>query len=122
MRIGLNPYGLTYTTGLQPDADGVPNPRGIGARGFVALAHELGARCVELDSRWVLGLDAAGLQALSEKVAVSSGDGSPPVVILSHGLTQQPDESLIDRVAPGIAYQLAAPSAISFRQTQTPSV
>jgi len=103
MRIGLNPYGLTYTTGLQPDADGTANPKPVGVDGFVSLAQELGADCVELDSRWVLTLDRTGRETLAARIAGGSGGTDPPVVILSHGLSQQADESLAEPIGAAAA-------------------
>src|SRR5688572_17026321 len=103
MRLGLNPYGLTYTTGLQPDADGIANPQSVGVDGFISIAHELGAECIEIDSRWVLTLDTTGPRALAARIADRPGGDSPPVVVLSHGLTQQADESLAAPIRAAVA-------------------
>ena len=48
LAVGLNPYGLTYTLGLQGDA-------GTGLDGFLEIAEEIGARVVELHQPWLDG-------------------------------------------------------------------
>ena len=40
-RTGLNPYGLTYTLGLQGANGPRANPRGRGLEGFLQIAEEL---------------------------------------------------------------------------------
>ena len=50
LAVGLNPYGLAYTLGLQGDA-------GTGLRGFLEIAREIGARVVELHQPWLDGAD-----------------------------------------------------------------
>src|SRR5262249_54515029 len=62
---GLNPYGLTYTLGLQGDP-------GTGLDGFLEIADEIGARIVELHQPWLDGLDLA---ALAPRL-----DGRTPVI------------------------------------------
>jgi sugar phosphate isomerase/epimerase len=64
LAVGLNPYGLTYTLGLQGNADGT------GLEGFLEIAREIGARVVELHQPWLDGLDLTGLRL----------DGMIPVV------------------------------------------
>jgi sugar phosphate isomerase/epimerase len=64
--VGLNPYGLAYTLGLQGDA-------GSGLDGFLEIAGEIGARVVELHAPWLDGLDLAALKArLGDRVPVIS--------------------------------------------------
>jgi sugar phosphate isomerase/epimerase len=65
LAVGLNPYGLTYTLGLQGDA-------GTGLDGFLEIADEIGARVVELHQPWLDGLD---LGALARRL-----DGLIPIV------------------------------------------
>jgi 3-oxoisoapionate decarboxylase len=86
-RIGLNPYGLAYTVGLH--ADGTPrvNPNAIGLSGFVDLARQVGAQCIELDWRWLTPLDDADLGRLRGQLA-----GMMP--ICSFWLSQEPGETL----------------------------
>jgi sugar phosphate isomerase/epimerase len=64
LAVGLNPYGLTYTLGLQGNTDGT------GLEGFLEIAREIGARVVELHQPWLDGLDLTGLRL----------DGMIPVV------------------------------------------
>ncbi len=89
LQIGLNPYGLTYTVGLQAAGTSRANPNAIGLYGFIALAHELGASCIELDSRWLLPLSDEELGRV--RLAVLARPVTP---ICSHGLSQQPGETL----------------------------
>jgi sugar phosphate isomerase/epimerase len=86
-RVGLNPYGLTYTVGLQGADTPRANPRPIGLDGFIAIAREAGARCIELDWRWLTPMSADGLARLRDKMA-----GVTP--ICSFWLAQQPGETL----------------------------
>ena len=53
--VGLNPYGLAYTLGLQGNSDGTGLP------GFLEIAAEIGARVVELHQPWLDGVDVAAL-------------------------------------------------------------
>ena len=76
MIIGLNPYGLAYTLGLQDDA-------GTGLDGFLEIAAEIGARVVELHAPWLDGIDPA---AVARRI-----DGLIPVV--SCGLDPAGDEA-----------------------------
>ncbi|TIU03340.1 MAG: sugar phosphate isomerase/epimerase, partial [Mesorhizobium sp.] len=48
LRLGLNPFGLTYHLGLQGRGTPRHNPDGAGLEGFIALAQELGARTLEI--------------------------------------------------------------------------
>ena len=86
MIVGLNPYGLAYTLGLQGDP-------GSGLDGFLEIADEIGARVVELHAPWLDGLDLA---ALSERL----GDRVP---VVSCGLDGSDDAAL------GAAMALGAP-------------
>ena len=89
LRVGLNPYGLSYTVGLQDAATPRANPRPIGMAGFIALAREIGAKCVELDRRWLTAMPDADLARLGTDLA---GSGMTP--ICSDWLAQQPGETL----------------------------
>ncbi|HWB16930.1 MAG TPA: TIM barrel protein [Vicinamibacterales bacterium] len=87
--IGLNPYGLTYTVGLQGWGTSRANPNAVGVDGFIDIARAIGARCLELDSRWLLPLDAAALATLRDHIAPLGY-----AVIYSQGLTGEPGETL----------------------------
>src|SRR3954469_20984887 len=93
-RIGLNPYGLAYAVGLQGAGTPRANPSPIGLEGFLALARETGARCVEIHGGWLHGQSP---QALSKLRDVCRALGATPVV--SVGLTQQPGETLETAIA-----------------------
>jgi sugar phosphate isomerase/epimerase len=93
LRIGLNPYGLTYTVGLQGLGTPRANPAPAGLDGFLAIAFELGAACVELDSRWLLPLPVERLATLRDRLARRS-----IVPICSHGLDQTPHETLAEPI------------------------
>jgi sugar phosphate isomerase/epimerase len=63
LRVGLNPYGLSYTVGLQPSAPH-DRPEPIGLSGFVALSRDLGGQCIELHGRWLAPLEDAELSRM----------------------------------------------------------
>ena len=88
-RIGLNPYGLAYTVGLHGSATPRANPRPIAMRGFIDLARELDARCVELHGAWLERETDDGLKRLRDDFAEES-----VTPIVSAGLLQQPGETL----------------------------
>ncbi len=91
MRIGLNPYGLSYTAGLQGAGARCANPQPIGIEGFVHLACDLDVSCIELDWRWLVSMTDADLSRLKERL----GALTP---ICSFWLSQQPGETLKDAV------------------------
>lgn len=66
LRTGLNPYGLTYTLGLQGRGTPRANPRASGIEGFLSLAAELDARAVELWDGWLAAADLGALRARLE--------------------------------------------------------
>ena len=72
MRLSLNPYGLTYTLGLQGPGTPRANPRPRGVDGFIAIVRELGLGTIELDHRWLTPLDDAGLARLRDGSRASS--------------------------------------------------
>ncbi len=86
-RIGLNPYGLTYTLGLQGLGTSRANPRPAGLDGFIDIVRAAGARSIELDWRWLTPMSAGDLARLRDKIA-----GLIP--ICSFWLAQQPGETL----------------------------
>jgi sugar phosphate isomerase/epimerase len=89
--VGLNPYGLAYTVGFQGLGGPRVNAQPIGMDGFIAIAREAGARCIELDGRWLTPMPDGGLARLREELT-----GTP--TICSVWLTQQPGETLADAV------------------------
>lgn len=79
-RIGLNPYGLAYAVGLQGAGTSRANPSPIGLEGFMAVAREIGARCLEIHGPWLDGQPQTALdrirdecQALGMTPIVSTG-------------------------------------------------
>ena len=91
MHLSLNPYGLTYTVGLQGLGTPRANPAPIGLPGFIVLVRELGLRVIELDHRWLTPLSDAQLQRLRE-------DLHGLQTICSFWLAHQPGETLHDAV------------------------
>lgn len=100
LRVGLNPYGLTYHLGLQGRGTPRANPDGRGLEGFLELAEELRAKTLEIAEAWLLPLGDAELRALRERLMLS---GMTPVV--SSGLQQGDFEGCL-RVADGLGAKL----------------
>ena len=69
LRVGLNPYGLTYTVGLQGRGTPRGNPHATGLEGFLALATELGAKVVEVYSPWLTELGSERRRSLRARLA-----------------------------------------------------
>jgi len=86
-RVGLNPYGLAYAVGLQGAGTPRANPSAIGLEGFLALARELQAQCIEVHAPW---LDAPPARGRVRDVCAEIG----AVPVLSTGLTHEPGETL----------------------------
>src|SRR3989442_924014 len=61
--------------------------------GFIALSRDVGARCIELDHRWLRPLSLRELAELREQLAMH---GMTP--ICSAGLTQQPGDTIEEPV------------------------
>jgi sugar phosphate isomerase/epimerase len=91
LRIGLNPYGLSYAVGLQGLGTPRANPEPLGLDGFIALVRDLNLPCIELDWRWVAPLVDADLARLREAL-----QGMVP--IYSYWLAQHAGETLTDPV------------------------
>jgi sugar phosphate isomerase/epimerase len=85
LAVGLNPYGLAYTLGLQGAGTPRANPKGSGLEGFITIAAELGAKTLEIFEPWLASMNEAELRALSDRLA---GLGMTPVV--SSGLMMGP--------------------------------
>lgn len=57
LRIGLNPYGIAYSVGLQGANTPRANPRPLGLWGYLDLAEQVGAtNTIELPTAWVAAL------------------------------------------------------------------
>jgi len=91
MKIGLNPYGLTYTVGLQGRDTPRANPAPLGVEGFIDLVRELGGTCIELDWRWLVPMSSRDLAQLRERVHGLT-------TITSFWLSHQPGETLDEAV------------------------
>jgi sugar phosphate isomerase/epimerase len=88
-RVGLNPYGLAYTVGLQGAGTARANPRPIGIRGYLDLARELDARCFEVHGPWLMAMADDDLGRLRQELAEIA---LTPIV--SVGLTHERGETL----------------------------
>jgi sugar phosphate isomerase/epimerase len=94
MRVGLNPYGLAYTIGLQGAGTPRVNPSPMPMAAFIDLALDAGARSVELHGRWLTGLTSSARARLGGRLR-SSG----VVIVCSDWLAQEPGETLADPIA-----------------------
>jgi sugar phosphate isomerase/epimerase len=88
---GLNPYGVSYAAGLMAAGTPRAHPAPLGVDGFIALARGFGARCIELDHRWLTPCSDAELARIGETLG-------PVVRICSFWLAQQPGETLDDAI------------------------
>jgi sugar phosphate isomerase/epimerase len=88
--VGLNPYGLAYTLGLQGQGTPRANPKGRGLDGFIEIGREIGARVIELHNPWLAAMSDRDLAALRERIA---GYGMTPVI--SSGLPTDAQEPAI---------------------------
>ena len=64
--VGLNPYGLTYTLGLQGHGTPRANPNGRGLDGFIEIAIELRARTLEIFEPWLARMSDDELASLRD--------------------------------------------------------
>ncbi len=80
LKVGLNPYGLTYTVGLQGHGTPRANPAGTGLEGFLGIAESIGAEVVEIFSPWLTELGPEGRRALRDRL---TGSGVVPVASAS---------------------------------------
>jgi sugar phosphate isomerase/epimerase len=69
LRIGLNPYGLTYYLGLQARDTPRANPNGAGLEGFMQLAAELGAKTLEIFEPWLTAMSDDEVVTLRKRLA-----------------------------------------------------
>ena len=68
LRIGLNPYGLTYHLGIQAAGTPRANPKAVGLEGYIALATELLAKTLELWEGWTGKMSDQALFALGARL------------------------------------------------------
>jgi sugar phosphate isomerase/epimerase len=68
-RVGINPYGISYSVGSQGASSKRANPKPLLLDGFLKLAEELGVKGVELPPSMLNKLDEAALAKLHERVA-----------------------------------------------------
>jgi sugar phosphate isomerase/epimerase len=95
--VGLNPYGLAYTVGLQGSGTPRAHPSPGGLDRFLALARELGSASVEVHAPW---LDqTAGAAARVREACAALG----AVPLVSAGLTHERGETLERVVAQALA-------------------
>jgi sugar phosphate isomerase/epimerase len=90
LSVGLNPFGLAYTLGLQGRGTPRANPRGTGLEGFIAIANELGAKTLEIWEPWIADMNEPELGKLKDRLASL---GMTPVI--SGGLTTGPVDRAI---------------------------
>ena len=69
LTVGLNPYGLTYTLGLQGAGTPRANPHATGLDGFLAMATEIGAKALEIHDPWLTELGPSGRVELKARLA-----------------------------------------------------
>ena len=100
LRVGLNPYGLTYYLGRQGRGTARANPARRGLDEFIDLAWSLGARTVELAEDWLADMDGAELSALGARLAALR-----MMPVLSSGL-QRAEIDRCTRLATGIGARL----------------
>lgn len=67
-QVGLNPYGFTHAVGLQGFGTPRANVDGTGLRGFIRIACDIGAKCLEFDGRWLAPLTNDELRGLAESL------------------------------------------------------
>jgi 3-oxoisoapionate decarboxylase len=89
LAVGLNPYGLTYTLGLQGLGTPRANAEGAGLEGFLAIATEIGARAIEIHEPWLRELDGAGLENLRERLAAEE------LIPVASGVLEDPPTELV---------------------------
>jgi len=67
-QVGLNPYGFTHTVGLQGFGTPRANPQGTGLRGFIRIAADVNAQCLEFDGRWLASMKDDEIAALGAEL------------------------------------------------------
>lgn len=104
--IGVNPYGLTYTLGLQGAGTARANPNGSGLDGFIAIASEIGAKSIEIFNPWLTELGVNGRRTLRSRL---DDLGMAPIVSasLSEGI-EDPLQNAIDLNADVMRFGLSS--------------
>lgn len=100
LRVGLNPYGLTYHLGLQGRGTSRANPNGRGLEGFIELAQELGARTLEIAEHWLTPFTSAEFADLRRRL-----DDLDMMPVISSGL-QHGNFTTCVRAANGLGAKL----------------
>jgi sugar phosphate isomerase/epimerase len=100
LRVGLNPYGLTYHLGIQAAGTPRANPKAVGLEGYMVLATELGARTLEVWEGWTGKMSDDELRALGARL---KGLGMEPIG--SSGL-QTADFANSIRIANGLGAKI----------------
>ena len=77
LKVGVNPYGLTYSLGLQGAGTPRHNAAGRGLEGFIELATEIGAETIELHEPWLSNMSDEELAALKQRL---KGLGLTPLI------------------------------------------
>ncbi len=90
LQVGLNPYGLTYTLGLQGQGTPRANPDGRGLEGFLDIGREIGARVIELHNPWLAAMSDGDLAGLRDRITAC---GMTPVI--SSGLPMDERDAAI---------------------------
>jgi 3-oxoisoapionate decarboxylase len=67
-RVGLNPYGFTHAVGLQAFGTPRANSAGSGLQGFIRIARDIDAQCLEFDGRWLEPLGHDELAVLASEL------------------------------------------------------
>jgi sugar phosphate isomerase/epimerase len=68
LEVGLNPYGLTYTLGLQGQGTPRANRKGRGLKGFIEIATELGSKTLEIFEPWLARMSDDELTPLADRL------------------------------------------------------
>ena len=96
LTVGLNPYGLTYSLGLQGTGTSRANPHPTGLDGLLAIASEIGARALEIHGPWLTELGTAGRSELRIRLGELR-----LLPIVSASLVENVDDILTDAVGLG---------------------
>ncbi|WP_421723765.1 sugar phosphate isomerase/epimerase family protein [Bauldia sp.] len=88
--VGLNPFGLTYTVGIQGHGTSRANPDGVGLEGFIHIAVDIGAQSIELPNIWLSNLSDEELDALRGRLA-----DLDLVPVIGSGLVHEPPGAAI---------------------------
>lgn len=88
--VGLNPFGLTYTVGLQGRGTPRENPKAVGLDGFIDITVEIGAQSIELPNGWLAAMSDDELAALRQRI-----DGLGLTPIIGSGLPHEPHGAAI---------------------------